>query len=129
MCSFSKVRKNQIILDFHLRSYSSHTHERLIKKINTHNVQKVVHVRPLVHEKPHRMPVDGDFDGEVMWRAGFHRVPWHRVVMRVDQRLVQVQYQRFALNHPKSVPGNRREREQFIFHRLMLYKLRQSDYP
>lgn len=88
-----------------------------------HNIQEVVDVGPLVHEEPHRVPVDRDLDGEVVRRAGLDRVAGHRVVVRVDQRLVQVQHQRLALDHPEPVAGHGRQREQFIFHRLMLYKL------
>lgn len=80
-------------------------------------------MRPFVHEKPHRMPIDRHFDGEVVRCAWFDSVARHRVVVRVYQRLVQIQHQRFALHHAKPVPRHRRQREQIIFDWLVLHEL------
>lgn len=55
-------------------------------------------MRPLVHEKPHRVPVDDDFEHKVRRRAGPHGLPHDAVVVWMDQRLIQVQYQDFPFN-------------------------------
>lgn len=54
------------------------------------------------------MPIDRHLDREVVRRARFHRVAGHRVVVRVYERLVQVQHERLALDHVQPVPGHRR---------------------
>jgi len=50
----------------------------------TYHVQEVVHMRSLVHEKAHWIPIDGHFDSEIVRRARLHRIPGHRIVMGVD---------------------------------------------
>ena len=94
----------------------------------TYNVQEVIDVGPLVHEEAHRMPIDRHLDREVVRRPRLDRVARHRVMVGVYERLVQVQHQRLPLDHAQPVAGDRRQREQLIPHRLMLYKLRQFNY-
>uniref|UniRef100_A0A182YKY6 Uncharacterized protein n=1 Tax=Anopheles stephensi TaxID=30069 RepID=A0A182YKY6_ANOST len=74
------------------------------------------------------MAVDRHLDREVVGRARFDHVAGHRVVMRVNERFVQVQHQRLPLDHTQPVPRDRRQGKQLIFHRLMLYKLRVNVY-
>uniref|UniRef100_A0A182UU53 Uncharacterized protein n=1 Tax=Anopheles merus TaxID=30066 RepID=A0A182UU53_ANOME len=90
--------------------------------------REVIDVGPLVHEEAHRMPIDRHLDREVVRRPRLDRVARHRVMVGVYERLVQVQHQRLPLDHAQPVAGDRRQREQLIPHRLMLYKLRQFNY-
>lgn len=64
-------------------------------------------MRPLVHKEPHWMPVDSHFDGEIVRRARLYRIPWHGIVMRVYQRLVQIQHQGFSLHQAEAMAGYR----------------------
>lgn len=80
-------------------------------------------MRSLVDEKPHRMPIDGHFDGEIVRRARLDDVARHRVVVRVDQRFVQIEDERFALHQRQSMARHRRQREHIVFDGLILCKL------
>lgn len=96
-------------------------------KLVTHHIQEQVDVRPLVDVKQHVVEVDEHLDGEVGRRARFDGVPWQRVMVRVDQRLVQVEHQRLLLHKGQATPRYRRERERFVRHRLVLDKLSALD--
>lgn len=79
-------------------------------------------MRSLVHEEAHWIPIDGHFYGEIVRRAGLHRVPGHRIVMGVDERLVQVQNECLSLHQAQAMARDGRQREEFIFNRLILDK-------
>lgn len=66
---------------------------------------------PFVDKKPNWIPIDGDFDGEIVRRSRLHCIPWHGIVMRVDEGLVQVQNEGLPLHQTQSVAGDRRERK------------------
>ena len=51
-----------------------------------------------MHEEPDRMPVDGDLEDEVGRRARLDRLSDDPVVVRVDQGLVEVEDENFALD-------------------------------
>lgn len=80
-------------------------------------------MRPFVDKESNWIPIDGDFDGEVVRRAGLHRVPGHGIVVWVDEGLVQVQDKGLPLHQAQSVAGDRRQRKEFVFNRLILDKL------
>jgi hypothetical protein len=89
----------------------------------TYDIQKVVNVRSFMYKKSDRMAIDGDLDGEVVRCPRFHCIPGHSVMMRMDERLVQIEHQRLTLDQAEAVPRDRRQWVEFIFDRLMLYKL------
>lgn len=60
--------------------------------MNTNHTEEKVHMRSFVHEKAHWMPIDGHFYSEIMRCARLNTVAWHRIVMGVDKRFVQVQH-------------------------------------
>lgn len=92
----------------------------------TYHTQEEIDVRSFVHEKPHRMPVDGHLNGKVMWSARFDDVARHRIVVRMDQCFVQIQNERFSGHQTESMAGDRRQREHIVFDWLVLCKLRES---
>ena len=64
----------------------------------THHFQEEVHVRPLVHEEPDWVSVDGHLEDEVRRRPRLDRLSEDAIVEGVDQGLVKVQDQDLALN-------------------------------
>lgn len=80
-------------------------------------------MRPFVHQKTDRMPVDGDAHGEIVRRARLDDVALHRIVVRVDERLVQVEDERLALHERQTVAGHRRQREHVVLDGLVLCEL------
>ena len=85
-----------------------------------HYVEEVVEMRALVHEKPHGMFVDDNFEHEIGRRSGLDRLSYHSVVMRVNQRLVEIQHEHFPLHHGQSLPRDRRESHVIVTDGLML---------
>lgn len=83
-------------------------------------------MRPFVHKEPNRMPIDGHLDGKVVRCARFDDVARHRIVVRVDQRLVQVEHERLAWHQTQAMAGHRRQGEHVVLDRLILRKLRGS---
>lgn len=90
---------------------------------DTHNIQKEVDMWPFMYKKSHGMSIDCDLNSKIVWCTRFDRIPRHCVMMWMNQRLVQIQNQRLAMNHAEAMPWHRRQREQIIFHRLILNKL------
>lgn len=58
----------------------------------TYHIEEKVDVRPFVHEKPHRMPIDRHFDGEIVRGTWLNGISWHSIVVRMNQRFIQIQY-------------------------------------
>jgi len=72
----------------------------------THHVQKIVEVRSFVDEEAHGMLVDHHFQHEVGRCPWFDGLSYDAVVVRVDQRFVQVEHQHLALDHGEALPRN-----------------------
>lgn len=87
---------------------------------DAHHAQEEVDVRPFVHQKAHRMPVDRHAHGEIVRRARLDDVALHRIVVRVDERLVQVEHERLALDERQAVAGDGRQREHVVLDGLVL---------
>lgn len=82
---------------------------------------------PLVHVEEHGMEVDEHLDREVWRRPRLDSVPWQRVMVRVDQRLVQVQHERLFLHQGEATARYRRQGVRFVRHWLVLDKLSALD--
>lgn len=82
---------------------------------------------PLVDVEEHGVEVDEHLNGEVGWRARLDGVPRQRVMVRVDQRLVQVQHERLLLHEGEPATRYRRQGERFVRHWLVLDKLSALD--
>lgn len=81
----------------------------------------------LVHVEEHGMEVDEHLDREVWRRPRLDSVPWQRVMVRVDQRLVQVQHERLFLHQGEATARYRRQGVRFVRHWLVLDKLSALD--
>lgn len=64
----------------------------------THNLQEVVDMWSLVDEEPDWVSLDGDFEHKVGRRPWLHHLAYDAIVVRVDQRLIQVKHQHLALH-------------------------------
>lgn len=71
-------------------------------------------------EKADRLVVDCDPEYEIRWRSWLHSGPEKAVMVRVDERLVQVKNHYFPTNNAKSLRCQRRVRDNVVSHWLML---------
>ena len=86
----------------------------------THYVEKVIEMRPFVHEKADGMFVDDHFKHEVGRRPWFDRLSYHSVVMRVNQSFVEIQHEHFAFDHRQPLPRDGSERHVLVTNGLVL---------
>lgn len=80
----------------------------------TNNVQEEIDVRSLVDEESDRMSVYRHFENKVRRSSGPYSGPCHSVVVRMYQRLIQIQNQYFPLDYA-CVAINPETNEQLIY--------------
>ena len=60
-------------------------------------------MRSFMHKEAHQMPIDRHFDRKIVRCSRLYGIPGHGIVMRVYQRLIQIEYKRLALYDAQSM--------------------------